>query len=42
MTTVASPTYGCTFTNNAMPIPGDEFGSTKALRPATVAQRPCP
>ncbi len=40
--TVAASTYGCTFTINAMPIPGDESGTTKALRPATVAQRPCP
>ncbi|MES2102050.1 MAG: alpha/beta hydrolase [Pseudomonadota bacterium] len=40
--TVAAATYGCTFTNNAMPNPADESGTTKALRPATVAQRPCP
>ncbi|HZT56372.1 MAG TPA: alpha/beta hydrolase, partial [Burkholderiaceae bacterium] len=40
--TVAAASYGCAFTNNAMPIPGDESGTTKALRPATVAQRPCP
>jgi len=40
--TVAAATYGCTFTNNAMPNAGDESGTTKALRPATVAQRPCP
>jgi hypothetical protein len=40
--TVAAATYGCTFTNNAMPIAGDESGTTKALRPNVVALRPCP
>ena len=40
--TVAASSYGCAFTNNAMPNPADESGTTKALRPATVAQRPCP
>ena len=40
--TVAAPTYGCTFTNNAMPNLADEGGATKALRPTTAALRPCP
>ncbi len=33
--TVAAPTYGCTFTKNT--LGPDESGTTKALRPATVA-----
>ncbi len=40
--TVAATSYGCTFTQNAMPILADESGATKALRPAAAAQRPCP
>jgi hypothetical protein len=40
--TVASPTYGCTFTRNDTSGP-DESATTKALRPATVASSlPCP
>jgi len=40
--TVAAASFGCAFTNNAMPNPADESSTTKALRPAAVAQRPCP
>jgi hypothetical protein len=39
--TIAAPTYGCTFTNNAMPNLADESGATKALRPNVAALRPC-
>ena len=39
--TVAATNYGCTFTRNAMPIPGDESGTTRALRPSVAALRPC-
>ncbi len=40
--TVAAPTYGCTFTRNDTTGP-DESGTTKALRPPTVANSvPCP
>jgi len=39
---VAASTYGCTYTQNAMPIPADESGTTRALRPNTAALRPCP
>jgi len=39
--TVAAPTFGCTFTNNAMPNLSDESGATKALRPNVAALRPC-
>ena len=41
--TVAAPTYGCTFTNNT--LGPDESGTTRALRPAilaTTAATPCP
>ena len=38
--TVAASTYGCTFTNNT--LGPDESNTVRALRPATVAQRPCP
>ncbi|MCR5884610.1 alpha/beta hydrolase [Rhizobacter sp. J219] len=38
--TVAAPTYGCTFTNNTRGQ--DESGTVNALRPAIVAQVPCP
>jgi hypothetical protein len=39
--TVAAPTFGCKFTNNTMGP--DESGTTKALRPATLANSvPCP
>jgi hypothetical protein len=38
--TVAAPTFGCKFTNNTMGP--DESGTTKALRPATMANSlPC-
>lgn len=40
--TVASPTYGCTWTRNDVNGP-DESATTKALRPPTVANSvPCP
>ncbi len=39
--TVAAPTYGCTYTRNAMGP--DESGTTRALRPAILASTPaCP
>lgn len=41
--TVAAPTFGCTFTNNT--LGPDESGTTNALRPAilaTTAATPCP
>lgn len=39
--TVAAPTYGCTFTKNT--LGPDESGTTKALRPAILANSvPCP
>jgi pimeloyl-ACP methyl ester carboxylesterase len=38
--TVAAPTYGCTYTKNA--IVADDSGTTKALRPTIAAMAPCP
>jgi hypothetical protein len=39
--TVAASTYGCTFTKNT--LVADDSGTTKALRPATLANSaPCP
>jgi pimeloyl-ACP methyl ester carboxylesterase len=38
--TVAASTYGCTHTLNT--TGDDDSGTTKALRPAAVAQAPCP
>ncbi len=38
--TVAATTYGCTFTNNTRGA--DESPTTNGLRPAIVAQAPCP
>jgi len=38
--TVAVPTYGCTFTKNA--LGPDESGTTLALRPTIAAVAPCP
>jgi hypothetical protein len=39
--TVAAPTYGCTYTRNT--LGPDESGTTRALRPPTIANSvPCP